>query len=150
MCYDLERERFLFADKKWGHPAWHPDSQSILDVPNVLIDCETGERRPLDRLPRFPGSHPSWSPDGSLYATDVALERMDGVDAAAGEWGIALVDVRTQEWALIARFDESQGATSWRRCHPHPVFNAGGDRLYFCASSSPWSRLMVATRSESP
>lgn len=144
VCYSLEERRFLFGDKQWGHPAWHPDSQTILDVPNVLIDAQTGERRALRALPRFPGSHPSFSPDGSLYVTDVALDRMEGVAAARGEWGIALVDVETQRWALIDRFDESQGAASWRRCHPHPVFGADGRRIYYTTSDTEWSRLRVA------
>lgn len=144
VCYSLEEKRFLFADKKWGHPAWSPDSRRILDVPNVLIDAETGERRVLSGLPRFPGSHPSFSPDGSMYVTDVALDRMEGSAAAKGEWGIALVDAETQEWVLIDRFDESQGTTSWRRCHPHPVFSADGERIYYTASDTEWSRLRVA------
>ncbi len=110
----------------------------------MLIDADTGERRTLDGLPRFPGSHPSFSPDGSLYATDVALDRMDGFDAPKGEWGVALVDVAARQWALIDRFDDSRGATSWRRCHPHPVFSADGRRLYYTAGETQWTRLRVA------
>jgi hypothetical protein len=140
ICYDLAEGRFLFADQRWGHPAWHPDSRTILDVPNVLIDGETGERRALAGVPRLPGSHPSFSPDGSLYVSDVALDRLGG---APGEWGIVVVDPRAEAALLLHRFDDSQGAASWRRCHPHPVFSAGGERIYFCASSTPWSRLMV-------
>jgi hypothetical protein len=144
ICYDLHAERFLFADERWGHPAWHPDSRTILDVPNVLIDSDTGERRPIPSLPRFPGSHPSCSPDGSLYATDVSLERMERIDGAAGEWGIVVVDPATAEWVLIDRFDDSQGAASWRRCHPHPVFSADGRRIYYTVGKTPWSQLHVA------
>ncbi|HEU5315825.1 MAG TPA: hypothetical protein VFX49_06910 [Chloroflexota bacterium] len=146
VCYSLAERRFLFADKKWGHPAWHPNSEAILDVPNVLIDANTGARRALERVPRFPGSHPSFNHDGSLYATDVALDRIESgpLAGAKGEWGIVIVDVATQEWALVDRFDESRGATSWRRCHPHPVFSPDGSRLYYTASDSEWSRLRVA------
>ena len=146
VCYSLAEGRFLFADKKWGHPAWHPDSKTILDVPNGLIDAETGERHAIPNVPRFPGSHPSFSPDGGLYATDVALDRMEGVTAAKGEWGIAIVDAESGEWALVDRFDESQGTASWRRCHPHPVFSADGKRLYYTTSDTDWSRLRVAER----
>jgi hypothetical protein len=142
VCYDLADSRFLFADRRWGHPAWHPDSRTILDVPHVLIDGNTGARRQLENVPRLPGSHPSFSPDGSLYVSDVALERLDG---APGEWGIVVVDTRSETALLLHRFDDSQGAASWRRCHPHPVFSADGQRIYFCASSTPWSRLMVVT-----
>jgi hypothetical protein len=144
ICYSLAERRFLFADKKWGHPAWHPDSKTILDVPNVLIDARTGDRRAIPNVPRFPGSHPSFSPDGALYATDVALDRMEGMSAAKGEWGIAVVDTETGEWALIDRFDESMGTASWRRCHPHPVFSPDGKRLYYTTSDTAWSRLRVA------
>ena len=144
VCYSLAERRFLFADKKWGHPAWHPDSTKILDVPNMVIDVETGARRAVPDVPRFPGSHPSWHPDGTLYATDVALDRMPEMNAAPGEWGIALVDSQTGEWGLIDRFDESKGTASWRRCHPHPVFSPDGQRLYYTTSDTEWSRLRVA------
>ena len=146
VCYSLAERRFLFADKKWGHPAWHPDSKTILDVPNELIDVETGGRRSVPSVPRFPGSHPSFSPDGSLYATDVALDRMEGVEAAKGEWGVALVATETGEWTLLDRFDESKGTASWRRCHPHPVFSPDGKRLYYTTSDTEWSRLRMAER----
>jgi hypothetical protein len=158
VCYDLTAGRLLFADRKWGHPAWHPDSQTILDVPHVLIDAASGHRRTLPGLPRLPGSHPSWSPDGRLYVSDVLLARSGG---APGEWGIALVepvgesddsdkgsDGASQALALLHRFDHSRGATSWRPCHPHPVFSADGERIYFCASSTRWSTLYVAERSK--
>lgn len=146
--YSLAERRFLFADRRWGHPGWHPGSQLILDIPNVLIDAQTGRRRELQGVPHFPGSHPSFGPNGKLYVTDVALDRMEGQEARAakGEWGIALVDTTTQEWVLLDRFDGSQGATSWRRCHPHPVFSADGRRLYYTASDTEWSRLRVAER----
>lgn len=145
ICYDLAGARFLFADKRWGHPAWHPDSRAILDVPNVLIDGDTGARRPLANVPVLPGSHPSFSPDGSLYVSDVALERLSGSMAGSkGEWGIVVVDLRAQALVLIDRFDDSLGAESWRRCHPHPVFSAGGRRIYYCVGATPWSQLRVA------
>jgi hypothetical protein len=172
VCYDLAAGRLLFADRKWGHPAWHPDSQTILDVSHVLIDAASGRRRALRGLPRLPGSHPSWSPDGRLYVSDVNLDRTPDREAA-GEWGIALVDSgaggesdsdsdsssNTDEGrvesvessdaiAVLHRFDHSQGATSWRPCHPHPVFSADGERIYFCASATRWSTLFVAERSQ--
>jgi hypothetical protein len=150
VCYSLAEERFLFADKKWGHPAWHPNSKIILDVPNVLIDADSGERGALENVPRFPGSHPSFSPDGSLYVTDVALERVESgtLTGTKGEWGIVVVDVAAQEWTLIDRFDDSRGATSWRRCHPHPVFSPDGRRIYYTAGDTEWSRLRVAEGAE--
>jgi hypothetical protein len=160
VCYDLDAERFLFADKKWGHPAWHPDSRTILDVPHVVIDSDTGARKTLPALPRLPGSHPSWSPDGALYVSDVALDRLetfDGIETReglpslaerapqGGEWGVVVVDVAAQRLVLVDRFDESHGATSWRRCHPHPILGPDGRRLYYTVSATPWSRLRVAS-----
>ncbi len=146
VCYDLAAQRFLFADQKWGHPAWSPDSRTILDVPHVLIDAETGARRTLGDLPRLPGSHPSFSPDGSLYVSDVALHRIeDGpLKGSEGEWGIAVVDIASQQLTLIDRFDDSAGTSSWRRCHPHPVFSADGARIYYSVSQTPWTQLHVA------
>jgi len=146
VCYDLAAQRFLFADQKWGHPAWSPDSRTILDVPHVLIDADTGARRTLGDLPRLPGSHPSFSPDGSLYVSDVALHRIeDGpLKGGKGEWGIVVVDIASQQLALIDRFDDSEGTSSWRRCHPHPVFSADGDRIYYAVSRTPWTQLHVA------
>lgn len=141
ICYDLAEERFLFADKRWGHPAWHPDSRTVLDVQHVLIDVATGQRRTVPDLPALPGSHPSFSPDGALYVSDVSLERLGG---AKGEWGIVVVDPQARRLVLIDRFDDSQGAASWRRCHPHPVFSADGRRIYCCTGSTPWSQLRVA------
>lgn len=141
ICYDLRAKRFLCADQRWGHPAWHPDSRTILDVPHVLLDVETGQRRLLPALPALPGSHPSFSPDGSLFVSDVALEKLGG---AKGERGIVVLDPQAQQWQLIDRFDDSQGAASWRRSHPHPVFSADGQRIYYCVGATPWSRLHVA------
>jgi hypothetical protein len=144
VCYDLARERFLFIDERWGHPAWHPNSRTILDVPHVLIDSETGQRRFLD-LPKWPGSHPSFSPDGRLSVTDVALDRLDGpLHGASGEWGVVVEDLHSGEHVLVDRFDHTQGARSWRRSHPHPVFGADSSRFYFCTSASTWTRLYLA------
>jgi hypothetical protein len=141
ICYDLAAGRFLFADERWGHPAWHPDSRTIVDVPNVLIDSDSGARRTLADLPALPGAHPSFSPRGDLCVSDVALERMGG---AKGERGVVVQDLNAQEHVLIHRFDDSRGAASWRRCHPHPVFSPNGERLYFAASTTEWTQLFVA------
>src|SRR5262249_27501132 len=116
VVYDLERARFLMLREKWGHPGWTADSRTILDVGNALVDTETGAPRRLPGLPSFPGSHPSVSPDGRLFVTDVLLERMGG---AKGEWGVAIGDMRGERYQIIDRFDNSRGARSWRRSHPH-------------------------------
>jgi hypothetical protein len=144
ICYDLKEKRFLFGDKRWGHPAWSPDSNVVMDVPHNMLDVNTGIRQHLNVM-RLPGSHPSFAPDGTLYVSDVALDRIEGSGAAPGEWGVVLVDSTTEEMLLLHRFDESHGTDSWRRCHPHPIHSADGARIYFCASSTPWAQLTVIT-----
>jgi hypothetical protein len=144
ICYDLAAGRFLFADARWAHPAWHPDSRTIVDVPHALIDSDTGHRRTVDGLPPLPGAHPSFSPDGTLCVSDVALDRLPGAGGAPGEWGVVVEDLAARRSVLLHRFDDSQGAASWRRCHPHPVFGPDGRRIYFATGSSPWTQLTVA------
>jgi hypothetical protein len=141
VAYDIGRSRFLSMREDWGHPAWHPDCRTMLNVPNVLIDVESGAERPLDRLPRFPGSHPSFSPDGRLFVTDTRMQVFGGSE---GEWGIVVVDIASEQHVVVARFDHSGGAASWRPPHPHPVFSPDGRRIYFNQSSGPWTALMVA------
>jgi hypothetical protein len=142
VCYDLESDRFLFLDRNWGHPNWHPDSRTILNVPNVLIDSDTGDREQLANLPVLPGAHPSFNRDGTLYASD---GRLDNLGGAPKEWGIVVNHVETEQSVLIHRFDDSQGSTSWRRAHPHPAFSADSQRIYFNLSQTPWVQLHVAS-----
>jgi hypothetical protein len=142
VAYDLVAERLLFVDQRWGHPAWHPDSRTILDVPNVLIDSDTGARRSIPGLPLLPGAHPSFDASGDLVVADVALERLGG---ATGERGIVVEDIAAGQHVLVDRFDDTNGAASWRRNHPHPVFSADGQRLYYCVSATPWAQLCVAS-----
>lgn len=139
--YDLEHSRFLFFRAKWGHPAWHPDSRRMINVPNLLIDTNDGSEHPIPGLPAFPGSHPSISPDGRLFATDTTLERFGGKKT---EWGVVVGDLAGTNYRILHRFDNSRGATSWRVSHPHPIFSADGRRVYFNVSESDWTTLHVA------
>jgi hypothetical protein len=141
IAYDIERARFLFGHSKWGHPAWHANSRTVINVPTVLIDTNDGSVRPIAGMPRFPGSHPSISPDGRLFATDV-------IENARESCGIAVGDLTGDAHAVIHRFDGSQGATSWRPSHPHPVFSADGRRVYFNVNAGQWTELYVAERGE--
>jgi Tol biopolymer transport system component len=141
IVYDIERARFLSMREDWGHPAWHPDSRTMLNVPNLLIDVQSGTEKSLGRLPRFPGSHPSFSPDGRLFVTDTRMEPFGGTK---DEWGIVVVEIAGQSHTVVARFENSGGATSWRPPHPHPVFSPDGQRIYFNQNSGAWTRLMVA------
>jgi len=140
VVYDLEQSRFLLLRGKWGHPCWHPDSQTILEPGGVLIGSGDGATRRVPNLPSFRGSHPSFSPDGRLFVTDAFLETA----GKAADWGVVVVNVGTGEHLLLHRFDNSRGARSWRRSHPHPVFSPDGRRIYFNASNTEWTRLYVA------
>jgi hypothetical protein len=143
VCYDLEKSRFLFL-AKWGHPAWHPDSRNIVNVSGsslVLIDSDTGLTKVIPDLPRFPASHPSVSCDGKLFTTETRLEPFGG---AKKEWGIVTGDISGSDFEIVHKFDNSQGATSWRPSHPHPVFSPDSKRLYFNVSATKWTQLYMA------
>jgi hypothetical protein len=141
--YDLHRSAFLFQHDDWGHPAWHANSRDILNVRGRVIDSDTGKTRTLPGTWRFPGSHPSFSLDGRLFTTDVLADR-EPLDGPKGSWAVIVGDVRTGEYVTLHRFDNSQGARSWRVSHPHPVFSPDGKRIYFNVSADKWTRLHVA------
>lgn len=141
--YDLASRQPVFMFPKWGHPAWHPDSRRIIEMGNLSFDLDNGGR--MIRMPNLPamrGNHPSVSPAGNLFVKDGVLdEKLGGM---GGEWGIVVCDVRGDEFQLLHRFDNSQGARSWRKNHPHPIFSPDGQRIYFNVNDGPWTRLFVA------
>jgi len=141
VCYDLENKQFLFATPYWGHPAWHPDSRTIVQKGNYLFDSSNGRGRRIPDLPGFRGDHPTASPDGKLVVTDTTMEKFGGTDK---EWGVAVSDMRGKNHVIIHRTDNSRGAKSWRKSHPHPVFSHDGCRIYFNVSSGDWTQLYVA------
>lgn len=142
--YDLVDKKIVFMRVKWGHPAWHPDSRRIIEVGNVFFDTsENGKMTKIPNLPILRGNHLNVSPDGELWVVDGL---MDNVGGPAGHWGIAVNDIRGEHQLILQRFNNSRGAGSWRRSHPHPVFNADARRIYFNVSDGPWTRLMVAER----
>lgn len=141
--YDLKNARFLFQQDKWGHPAWHPNSRDVLNTNGRATNSDTGQITLVPGRNRFPGSHPSYSPDGKLFTTDVQLGA-EPFDGPAGSWDVIVGDVATGEFVKLHQFDNSQGARSWRVSHPHPVFSPDGQRLYFNVSAGKWTRLFVA------
>ena len=145
VCFDIERSKLLFFRRDWGHPSWDSKSTTILNAPNVLIDGRTGQERPIPNLPRFPGQHLSFSPDGKLFVTDTQLTPFGG---SKGEWGIAVCDVRGGDWTMIARFRGDEGATTWRKNHPHPAFSPDGNRIYYNVNSGKYTQLYVAERAD--
>ena len=148
VCYDLAHKQFLFLREKWGHPAWHPDSRTILETNHELIDTDQkGVLHTISGLPKFPGTHPTVSPDGRLFVTDTQLEPFGG---KKGEWGIVVGSMEGNQYVILHRFDNSQGAKSWRRSHPHPSFSPDGKRIYFNVNSTEWTQLYVAQRKDNP
>ena len=143
LVYDIDGGKMLFKRDQWGHPAWHPDSRQIIETANDVIDTTTGQVARIPGLPNYGSGHPSASPDGKLVVTDTTLERFGGTK---NDWGIVVMDLRGGTPATVHSFDNSRGASSWRKTHPHPVFSADGKRIYFNVSTSEWVQLYVAER----
>ena len=144
-CFDLKSQRLVWFREKWGHPAWHPDSRHILEKGNVLFDTAVpaSSYQKLRKVPSPSGSHPSVGPDGELMVTDGDCSRYG---AEPKQWGIVVGDLHDRDWVLLDSFDQSGGAKSWRRNHPHPSFNADGRRIYYNVNDGKFTRLFVAER----
>lgn len=145
ICYSLTDSRILWDSQRWGHPSWHPDSGTILNMNFHLYDSSTGAAKRLPNLPSPRVDHPSFSPDGRLIVTDTTMDRLGG---SREEWGIIVADARGGDHVVIHRFANDGGARSWRRSHPHPVFSPDGKRIYFNTSSGKWTQIHVAARRE--
>ena len=141
VCFDIEHSKLLFFRRDWGHPAWDPSSKKFINVPTVMIDAYSGAESPIPELPRFPGSHLSVSPDGRLFVTDTQLTPFGG---AKGEWGVAVCSTAGGDWTMLARFQGAEGATTWRKNHPHPAFSADGKRVYYNVNRGKFTQLYVA------
>ena len=138
--YDLEKQGFLGLQPSWGHPSWHPDSRHIFEKGNLLLDLATMKNTAYS--PSTPSDHPSISPDGRLFVSDRDFTWQKG--GHPGEWVIAVGSMEEDAFVFVDRFNNTHGATSWRRNHPHPVFSADGKRLYYNVNSGPWTTLMMA------
>lgn len=143
VVYDLEKNQFLCLLKQWGHPSWHPDSKRIFEKGSFLWDPETGES---EHFVGSPSDHPTISPDGQLFTTDgKEISSTDGREYKKGkDWVIVVGNIKEDGYVVIDKFDNAQGATSWRHNHPHPAFSADGRRIYYNVNSGPWTRLFVA------
>ena len=149
LCYGLKESRFLFMSRSWAHPAWHPDSRTIIEVASsriILIDSDNGAVRQIPDLPQFRGAHPSVSPNRQVFATDMASVEPFG--GPKNHWGVAVGDLRGGQFVLLDHFENTHGATSRRASHPHPSFSPDGRRLYYNVSATQWTRLYVAEAKE--
>lgn len=140
VVYDLAEERFLYYSEKWRHPAWTPDSRSILQANATLTNVETGKVTNIPKLPRLGNNHPNVAPDGQRFITDMQMKKLDG---PSGHWGLLLADLPDGAWRVLHHFDNVGGVASWRPPHPHPAFSSDGKRVYFNVNFGPWTRLQV-------
>ena len=108
-----------------------------------MIDTDTGKVQKIPTYPALRGEHPSYNPEGNLYTTD-ALAEGEPVNGRKGYWAVLVGDARTGQYTTLHQFDNSKGARSWRRSHPHPAFSSDGKRIYFNVSDGEWTRLHVA------
>jgi len=139
IVWDLANGKSLVRYDTWGHPSWAPDSNGIFEKGNVLNTLANKQNRQFAK--GSPSDHPSLSPEATLFVTDADITKREGV---AGQWGVIIGNTRQEEYATIHRFINTKGTTSWRRSHPHPIFSADGQRIYFNVSAGPWTRLHVA------
>lgn len=142
VVYDLANQRFIRLIEEWGHPSWDPDSQAIFEKGGVLDHMETGQKKRY--APSSPSDHPTIGPDGKIFVTDADVSKRDF--GKPGDWAIVVGDTLADRFAVVAQFNNTGGATSWRRSHPHPAFSTDGRRIYYNVSEGPWTRLFVAER----
>jgi hypothetical protein len=100
---------------------------------------------PNIRMP-FGGVHASPSPDGRLVVTDIS--KKDYLNPR-NNWTIWMLDPADGRYeTLHVAHVEGDGTTSWRPIHPHPAFNARGNRVYLNVIGKPWTTLHVIERNE--
>ena len=145
VVYDLANGRFIRLLPQWGHPSWDPRSKAIFEKGNLLDDLETGQTTRFARS--SPSNHPTLSPDGTIFVTDADVSRRDF--GKPGDWAIIVGDTREDRFVVVAQFNNTGGAKSWRRSHPHPALSADGRRIYYNVSEGDWTRLFVAERAGS-
>lgn len=141
--FDLRSGRLTWQRKKWGHPGWHPDSQHVIEMGNLVFDADGGPYVRIPNVPILRGQHLSVSPDGKLWVQDGTTESMGG---PAGEWAVMIADFSGNAYEVLDRFQTVPGAASWRVNHPHPIFSPDGKRIYFNKSNGTHTQLFVAER----
>jgi Tol biopolymer transport system component len=116
----------------------------VLEVSGLLIDSTNGSSTRLDNYPKLSGApHPSFGAEGKMFASDGLLPDAT-IPESKRPWLVIVGETATGRSVTIEQFDNSRGAASWRKSHPHPIFSADGRRLYFNVSEGPWTQLYVA------
>lgn len=138
VCWDLDNRRFTFMREKWGHPGWHPDSRRYIEMGNVLYDTDTGTATPIPDVPVLGGQHLAVSPRGEVWVSDGLT------GGPAGQCAVQVASLQGGRCVELQRFQGDGGAKSWRGSHPHPVFNARGNRIYYNVSAGEHTQLRVA------
>ena len=142
--YETATGKCLGAQDMWGHPTWFTDSRHIQSCQWVL-DSDTMQVRTLPNIPMpFGGVHAIPSPNERIVVTDIS--KKDYLNPR-NHWTIWMIDPADGRHETLHVTDvEGDGTTSWRPAHPHPAFNARGNRIYFNKVSRPWSTLHVIER----
>jgi hypothetical protein len=140
IIYDLEKKRFIRQVNLWGHPAWTPDSTGIFEKGNFVLDVETGKTKRF--CPSSISDHVNVAPGGKLFCTDADVTKRPW--GKSGYFAVAVGSASVDDWVVLTMFDNTKGARTWRKNHPHPTFSADGKRLYFNANDGQWTKLMVA------
>ena len=108
---------------------------------NLLFDANGG---PVTRIPNVPalrGQHLSVSPCGKLFVSDGLTEALNG---PPGEWAVLVADLQGAGYKILHRFAGNGGAKSWRVSHPHPVFSADSQRIYYNVNAGEYTQLHIA------
>jgi len=141
--YDLRKKRITWQRNKWGHPAWHPDSQHIIEMGNFIFDADGGPETQITKVPVLRGMHPSVAPDGKYWITDGIADRVGGSES---EWVVMIADFAGDAYEVLYSSKLVPGAASWRVSHPHPICSADGRRIYFNAGNGTHTTLYVAEK----
>jgi Tol biopolymer transport system component len=140
IIYDLEHKKFLKQVEQWGHPAWTPDSKAIFEKGNYAMDVVTGQTKRY--APSSISDHVNVAPNEKVFTTDADVTKRQW--GKPGYFAVAVGSMSKDDFVVLTMFDNTKGALTWRKNHPHPTFSADGKRLYFNMNDGKWTKLMVA------
>lgn len=140
VVYDLEKNELVRLVETWGHPSWSWDGKLIFEKNKTSLDPISGKIE--KHAPSSISDHPSISPNGKVFVTDADVTKRPF--GKPGYWAIAVGSMTKDQFVIVDLFDNTQGAKTWRHNHPHPAFNALGNRIYYNVNAGPWTQLIVA------